>query len=131
MDNTKLNSTDSIMGIERANTNLLDYIIEDKDDLEDDESEDIIIKRVITSKISNPSEELKISPTNDIAYTLIRFDAYFSSEKNKYNWIIYHTPKEIRKNIKKLLEKIMNKEILTNIPINPIIIQIRNDDDVI
>ena len=131
MDNTKLNSTDSIMGIERANTNLLDYIIEDKDDLEDDESEDIIIKRVITSKISNPSEELKISPSNDIAYTLIRFDAYFSSEKNKYNWIIYHTPKEIRKNIKKLLEKIMNKEILTNIPINPIIIQIRNDDDVI
>ena len=37
--------------------------------------------------ITKASEELKISPTNDIAYTLIRFDAYFSSEKNKYNWI--------------------------------------------
>ena len=113
-----------------TNTNLLETINTDKEDYEEEESQNAIIKRVITSKIATPCEELKISQVNELLYILIRFDCAFSSDKINYNWIVYHTPKEVRNHIKKMYEKIANREIQTSFPIHPIIIQLKSDQDV-
>ena len=113
-----------------TNTNLLETINTDKEDYEEEESQNAIIKRVITSKIATPCEELKISHVNELLYILIRFDCAFSSDKINYNWIVYHTPKEVRNHIKKMYEKIANREIQTSFPIHPIIIQLKSDQDV-
>ena len=114
-----------------TNTNLLSTMNTDREEIEEDDSENIIIKRVITSRISNPADELQITKVNDLIYMIIRFDATFSSEKINYNWVVYHTPKEVRKHIQKMYNKIATKEFQTNILIHPIIIQLRSDKDVV
>ena len=112
-------------------TNLLSTMNTDREEIEEDDSQNIIIKRVITSRISNPADELQITKVNDLIYNIIRFDATFSSEKINYNWVVYHTPKEVRKHIQKMYNKIVTREFQTNMLIHPIIIQLRNDKDVV
>ena len=112
-------------------TNLFSTMNTDREEIEEDDSQNIIIKRVITSRISNPADELQITKVNDLIYNIIRFDATFSSEKINYNWVVYHTPKEVRKHIQKMYNKIVTREFQTNMLIHPIIIQLRNDKDVV
>ena len=132
MDNTLNNNNTTIMAINNiSDTNLLASINTDKEDIEEDESIDPIIKRVITSKITNPAEELKISQVTELLDIIIRFDASFSSERINYNWVVYHTAKEVRKHIRKIYEKISKRELITTIPIHPIIIQLRTDKEVV
>ena len=132
MDNTLNNNNTTIMAINNiSDTNLLASINTDKEDIEEDESIDPIIKRVITSKITNPAEELKISQVTELLDIIIRFDASFSSERTNYNWVVYHTAKEVRKHIRKIYEKISKRELITTIPIHPIIIQLRTDKEVV
>ena len=132
MDDTLNNNNTTIMAINNmSDTNLLASINTDKEDIEEDESIDPIIKRVITSKITNPAEELKISQVTELLDIIIRFDASFSSERTNYNWVVYHTAKEVRKHIRKIYEKISKRELITTIPIHPIIIQLRTDKEVV
>ena len=127
-----LNNNSSIMPMNNlTNTNLLSTLNTDREEIEEDDTENIIIKRVITSRISNPADELQITKVNDLIYMIIRFDATFSSEKINYNWVVYHTPKEVRKHIQKMYNKIVTREFQTNMLIHPIIIQLRNDKDVV
>ena len=126
------NNNSSIMPMNNlTQTNLLSTMNTDREEIEEDDSQNIIIKRVITSRISNPADELQITKVNDLIYNIIRFDATFSSEKINYNWVVYHTPKEVRKNIKQIYQKISTKEINTQMLIHPIIIQMRSDQDVV
>ena len=126
------NNNSSIMPMNNlTNTNLLSTLNTDREEIEEDDTENIIIKRVITSRISNPADELQITKVNDLIYMIIRFDATFSSEKINYNWVVYHTPKEVRKHIQKMYNKIVTREFQTNVLIHPIIIQLRNDKDVV
>ena len=126
------NNNSSIMPMNNlTQTNLLSTINTDREEIEEDDSENVIIKRVITSRISNPADELQITKVNDLIYNIIRFDATFSSEKINYNWVVYHTPKEVRKHIQKMHNKIVTREFQTNILIHPIIIQLRSDKDVV
>ncbi len=126
------NNNSSIMPMNNlTQTNLLSTMNTDREEIEEDDSQNIIIKRVITSRISNPADELQITKVNDLIYNIIRFDATFSSEKINYNWVVYHTPKEVRKHIKKMYNKIVTREFQTNMLIHPIIIQLRNDKDVV
>ena len=126
------NNNSSIMPMNNlTQTNLLSTINTDREEIEEDDSENVIIKRVITSRISNPADELQITKVNDLIYNIIRFDATFSSEKINYNWVVYHTPKEVRKHIQKMYNKIVTREFQTNMLIHPIIIQLRNDKDVV
>ena len=126
------NNNSSIMPMNNlTQTNLLNTINTDREEIEEDDSENVIIKRVITSRISNPADELQITKVNDLIYNIIRFDATFSSEKINYNWVVYHTPKEVRKHIQKMYNKIVTREFQTNILIHPIIIQLRSDKDVV
>ena len=132
MDDTLNNNNTTMMAINNmSDTNLLASINTDKEDIEEDESIDPIIKRVITSKITNPAEELKISQVTELLDIIIRFDASFSSERTNYNWVVYHTAKEVRKHIRKIYEKISRRELITTIPIHPIIIQLRTDKEVV
>ena len=132
MDDTLNNNNTTMMAINNiSDTNLLASINTDKEDIEEDESIDPIIKRVITSKITNPAEELKISQVTELLDIIIRFDASFSSERINYNWVVYHTAKEVRKHIRKIYEKISKRELITTIPIHPIIIQLRTDKEVV
>ena len=132
MDDTLNNNNTTMMAINNmSDTNLLASINTDKEDIEEDESIDPIIKRVITSKITNPAEELKISQVTELLDIIIRFDASFSSERTNYNWVVYHTAKEVRKHIRKIYEKISKRELITTIPIHPIIIQLRTDKEVV
>ena len=132
MDDTLNNNNTTMMAINNiSDTNLLAPINTDKEDIEEDESIDPIIKRVITSKITNPAEELKISQVTELLDIIIRFDASFSSERTNYNWVVYHTAKEVRKHIRKIYEKISKRELITTIPIHPIIIQLRTDKEVV
>ena len=126
------NNNSSIMPMNNlTQTNLLSIMNTDREEIEEDDSQNIIIKRVITSRISNPADELQITKVNDLIYNIIRFDATFSSEKINYNWVVYHTPKEVRKHIQKMYNKIVTREFQTNMLIHPIIIQLRNDKDVV
>ena len=134
MDNTQ-NVNSSLMPMNTlstlSNTNLLEKMNTEKDDIEEDESANIITNRVITSKLTTPAQELNISPDQKLLSPLVLFDANFSCDKTNYYWIVYHTPREVRKNIKNLYLKIVQKEIVTQMLIHPIIIQINSDSDVI
>ena len=109
----------------------LEHLNTDREDIEEDESENIIIKRVITSRISTPAEELRLNQIKDLLSTIIRFDVSFTSEKCIYKWVVYHTAKEVRKHIKQIYTKIANREFNVSIPIHPAIIQLRTDADAI
>ena len=102
-----------------------------KEEFEEDDTETPIIKREIKSSVTTPYEELKMSQQKALNYALIRFDLTFSGEKTAYNWKVYHTPKEIRKHIKKIYSKIMNGDYSITKSIHPTIIQIKKDQDII
>ena len=132
--NNEIIQNSSTMKLNNTSTlDMLNHLNTDKDDMEDEEDEIIqmpIIKRTITSKATTPVQELKISQVSDLLYFVIRFDAYFTSNNFNYNWVIYHTPKEVRKHLKKIYDKIVKKEYIFNKPIHPTIITIRTDSDV-
>ena len=131
MDDTQ-NINSSLMPMNTlSSVNLLNRSSVDMDDLEEDETENIIIKRVITSKMTNPTQELNVTPVTELIYELIRFDATFSSERTNYNWVVYKTPKEVRKHIRSMYEKIANREFNTQMPIHPVIIQLKTDREVV
>ena len=132
MDNTEnVNTTLMPMNTLSDNNLLAKINSAEKEDLEEDESENIITNRVITSKLTTAAQELNITQDPKLLSALIRFDATFSSDKTNYNWVVYHTPREVRKNIKQIYQKIVTKEITTQMLIHPIIIQINNDKDVV
>ena len=123
------NETDIPMTFDSFNDNhilnLPENIIKPKNEnIEEDYSEDVINSRRFSSKKTSPSEELGIKQFKDISYILIRFDASFKSELHEYNWVIYHTPTEIRNNIKAILGKIQNPSTFD-------IKQLNNDNDII
>ena len=103
----------------------------EKEDFQEDETETPILTREIQSKVTTPYDELHMSSQKDLNYNLIRFDMAFSAADTKYNWIVYHTPKEIRKHINKIYNKIVNGEYVINNSIHPSIIQLKKDQDVI
>ena len=131
MDDTQ-NINSSLMPMNTiSSANLLNRSSVDLDDMEEDETENIIIKRVITSKMTNPTQELNVTPVDELVYELIRFDASFSSDRTNYNWVIYKTPKEVKKHVRSMYEKIANREFNTQMPIHPVIIQLRTDKEVV
>ena len=114
-----------------SNTNLMTDAKSDRDEIEEDETEVPIIHREIKSCITTPYDELKLTDNRSLNYKLVRFDLTFSSAENKYTWVVYHTPKEIRKHIKNIYTQICERELLTNIPVHPVIMQIKKDEDVV
>ena len=98
---------------------------------EEDETQDIIIKREIKSTITTPYDELKLPQQKDLNYNLIRFDLLFSSQDRNYSWKVYHKPRKVRKNINKIFDKIKNGEYVLTKSIHPKIIQIKKDQDVL
>ena len=117
--------------INQTENQLITDVKSQKEEFEEDETEAVIINREIKSCVTTPYDELKMSPQKDLNYVLIRFDLTFSSEKDKYKWKVYHTPKEVRKHINKLFKKIMNGEYSITKSIHPTIIQLKKDQDII
>ena len=113
-----------------SNLGLLKKMQTDRDDLDEDETQVQIEKRVITSKVTNPPQELKISQIPELLYFLIRFDATFTGGNYNYNWTIYHTPKQIRRHIEKIYSQIKDRELVYNRPIHPALFSLKNDTDV-
>ena len=131
MDNTQNNNTTLAPMNTLSDAELLNTLNKDREDLEEDETLNTIIKREITSSITNPSKELQMTQVNELLYQIIRFDAAFSCDKVNYHWVVYHTPKEVRKHIRSIYLKIVNREFNTTMPIHPIIIQLNSDNEVI
>ena len=131
MENENQETTDNILNNSSPNLLLRDDSSE-KDDIEE-ELETKIISRQIKATRTTAYEALRLTEQKDLNYDLIRFDMTFQSSEDKYFWRVYHTPKEVRKHIKKLVERISKNEILllNNKPIDPVIIQIRHDNDVL
>ena len=114
-----------------SNTNLFGDVKSEKVEFEEEQNEDPIITREIKSSITTPYEVLSMSKQKNIDYKIVQFDLTFSSAQYKYSWTVYHTPKEIRKHIKKLLENIQEGELRATRPIHPIIFQIKKDQDIL
>ena len=96
-----------------------------------------IINREIKARKTSVYEELLLF-IKDEDYDLIKFNMLFTSENCKYAWVVYHTPKEVRKHIKTIIQNISNHEIqlITKINISPKILEIchknfHNDKDII
>ena len=86
MDNTEnVNTTLMPMNTLSDNNLLAKMNSSEKEDLEEDESANIITNRVITSKLTTPAQELNITQDPKLLSELIRFDATFSSDKINYN----------------------------------------------
>jgi phospholipase D1/2 len=133
MDNnlTTINTNTSTEILNHSETNLMKDVYSEREEVEEDETETPIIQREIKSCQTTPYDELKLSKQKDLNYNLVRFDLLFSSEDRKYSWIVYHTPKEIRRHIKKIFDKIQNGEYAISSSIPPTIIQIKRDQDVL
>ena len=114
-----------------SNTNLFGEVKSEKVEFEEEQNEDPIITREIKSSITTPYDVLSMSKQKNIDYKIVQFDLTFSSAQYKYSWTVYHTPKEIRKHIKKLLENIQEGELRATRPIHPIIFQIKKDQDIL
>ena len=127
-NNVKENTTTVLLN--PSETNLFE-VKSEKEDFQEDETETPILTRELTSKLTTPYDELQMSPQKDLNYKLIRFDMSFSAADTKYNWKVYHTPKEIRKHINNIYNKIVNGEYVINKSIHPSIIQLKKDQDVI
>ena len=125
------NQNSTLNLINTSNKSLLTEVKSEKEDFEEDETEDIIVSRDIKSYITTPYDELLMTKQKNLDYKLIRFDLTFSSSLNKYTWKTYHTPKEIRNNIKKICQNIQDGELKTTKPIHPVIFQLKKDQDVI
>ena len=127
--NTNTNS--SYYTIDTTNENLISDAKSEKNEIEEDENEDIIINRVIKSSITTPYDVLSMTKKEVLDYKLIQFDLTFTSAKHKYSWKTYHTPKEIKINIKLLIKNMQEGELKTTKPIHPFIFRINNDQDVL
>ena len=129
MDNPNQNSADKILLNSDSNLLLMEDSSEKDEDIES-ELETKIVSRQIKAVKTTAYDELMISKGKEVNYNLIRFDMLFTSTDCKYNWKVYHTPKEIRKHIRDICLKISYQEIplLINKNINPIILQINHHD---
>ena len=101
------------------------------DEKEEQNSKVPILTRQIKSCITKPYKELNIADKKKLDYEIIRFDLSFSSEEYTYNWIVYHTPKEIKKNIKEIYSNIVNRKFKITKPVHPIIIQLDSSKEII
>ena len=123
--------------INTSEKNLLNDVKSEQEEFEEDETDTPIISREIKSYLTTPYKELNMSQQTDLNYDLVRFDLNFkydvpnSTQNHYYTWKVYHTPKEIRNNIKKLFSKIVNGQLPITNSIHPSIIQIKKDQDVI
>ena len=68
MDNTQNNNTTLAPMNTLSDAELLNTLNKDKEDLEEDETLNTIIKREITSSITNPSKELQMTQFNELLY---------------------------------------------------------------
>ena len=130
MENNVKNQNTTAETLNQSETNLFD-VKSEKEDFQEDETETPILTREIKSTLTTPYDELQMSPQKDLNYKLIRYDMTFSGEDAKYNWKVYHTPKEVRKHINKIYKKIVNGEYVVTKSIHPSIIQLKKDQDVI
>jgi len=117
--------------INASNTNLIEDVKSEREDFELDETETPILKREIRSTLTKPYAELGMSQQPNLDYDLVRFDLVFSSADNKYTWKVYHTPKEIRKNIKAIYNEFYDGKLMLTKSIPPAIIALKKDQDVI
>ena len=133
--NNELTQNSSTININTdSNLDLLNEVKSEKEDIEDieeDETQMPIIKRTITSRATTPVEELKISQVKELLYFVIRFDVSFLSGNSNYNWVVYHTPREVRKHVRQIYDKIAKREYTFNKPIHPVIITLKSDSDVL
>ena len=130
------NQTDTIQNTSANNintsaTDLLREVKSENEEYEEDDIEVPIIKREIRSKITTPFDELKLTPEKDLNFKIIRFDLDFYSADNKFSWVVYHTPREIRKHMKKIYLKICEGKLIITQPIHPIILQLKKDEDIV
>ena len=130
MENNVKNQNTTAETLNQSETNLFD-VKSEKEDFQEDETETPILTREIKSTLTTPYDELQMSPQKDLNYKLIRYDMTFSGEDTKYNWKVYHTPKEVRKHINKIYKKIVNGEYVVTKSIHPSIIRLKKDQDVI
>ena len=130
--NTLNNSENKIL-----NTNLLE---KDSDTEDENENETQIISREIKASKTTIFNELKLTDQKDNQKDnsdLIKFNMKFADKEYKYSWIVYHTPKEVRKHIKKFLQTLagINYPLLIrksfNNNINPKLYEIKTDKNVI
>ena len=129
MENPNVNTTEAEILNPEPNTLLRDDSSE-KEDIEN-ELETKIVTRQISATKTTAHEELTVSMEKELNYDLIKFNMLFTSSENcKYSWIVYHTPKEVRKHIHSIVKKISAQELLlsNNTNINPIILQINHHD---
>ena len=100
----------------------------------ENELETKIITKQITAVKTTAHEELTVSMEKELNYDLIKFNMLFTGEDCKYTWIVYHTPKEVRKHIRNIYKLISSRELplVNNQNLNPVISQIHHfDKDVI
>ena len=128
---TQINQNTTNDLLNNSETNLIKEVKSEKEDFQEDETETPILTREMQSSLTIPYKELEMSPTEELNYNLVRHDLSFSAADKKYNWKVYHTPKEIRKHIKSIYSKIVNGEYVLSQSIHPSIIQIKKDQDII
>jgi phospholipase D1/2 len=128
-NNVDQNTTTDLL--KPSDTQLFNDLKSEKEEFEEDETETPILSREINSCLTKPYNELGMSQNKDLDYNLVKFDLAFSSENAKYNWKVYHTPKEIRKHINSVYSKIINGEIECSQSIHPSIIKIKKDQHII
>ena len=89
-----------------------------------------IISKQITAVKTTTHEELTVSMEKELNYDLIKFNMLFTGEDCKYTWVVYHTPKEVRKHIRNIYKLINTKQLtlVNNQSLNPIISQIHHQD---
>ena len=97
----------------------------EKEDKEEDENESPILRKEIRATITKPYVELVMSEQKNFNYIIIRFDLDFYSKEGKYFWKVYHTPKEIRNHIQKIINKINQQNLSVTKPIHPLIFQLK------
>ena len=114
-----------------SNNNLLGDVHSEKVEVEKDLSEDPILTREIKSIRTTPYEVLSMSKDENLDYNLVQFDLNFASAQHRYYWRVFHTPKEVRKNVHKLIGDIQSGDLRTLRPIHPAIFQIKKDEDVL
>ena len=133
MKNQAQNTTEAAVLNPEPNLPLNDEDTSEKDDIEE-ELETKIKTRQINAVKTTAHDELTVTMEKELNYVLIKFNMQFTSEDCKYNWVVYHTPKEVRKHIRNIYKLISSQQLplITNKNINPIISKINHfEKDVI
>ena len=130
MENPNPNTTEAeILNPEPEPNILLKDDSSEKDEDIENELETKIISRQINATKTTAHDELAISKDQESNYVLIKFNMLFtSSEDCKYSWIVYLTPKEVRKHIHNIVSKISTQELQlsNNKNINPVNLKINH-----